>query len=159
MRVCPPAQGAPLPPAAAQVLKKMHLGNILESVPRLAALSAFDLQIHSGFPPTKPLTQLYQEAARAHTGQPFPDGEAYTQWVHLGDYAAGFYSYLFCRVTAAAVWRNTLEQDPLSPAAGLRLRNEMLSLGNSVDPAEMVARLLGRAPQPQDLFESLGLRV
>ncbi|CAG8663152.1 4154_t:CDS:2, partial [Acaulospora colombiana] len=65
------------------------------------------------------------------------------QFGHLYSYGATYYSYLFCRVLAGKIWKNTFEKGPLSREAGGKFREEVLRWGGSRDPWLCVGKVLG----------------
>jgi intermediate peptidase len=70
--------------------------------------------------------------------------------VHLMDYAAGYYSYMYSRAVASALWADVLDADPLSAAAGARLRDGLLRHGNALAPRQLLLQTLGRDVRPAD---------
>lgn len=57
---------------------------------------------------------------------------------HLVGYGAKYYSYLVSRSVATAIWNKLFACDPLSRAAGLRYRDEVLAHGGG-KPAKQIA--------------------
>ncbi|KAH6755680.1 Zincin-like metalloproteases family protein [Perilla frutescens var. hirtella] len=67
----------------------------------------------------------------------------HARFSHLVSYGAGYYSYLYARCFAATIWQKTLQEDPLSPAAGSALRSKFLQHGGAKDPAIILNDLVG----------------
>lgn len=68
------------------------------------------------------------------------------RFAHLaaaGGHGSKYYSYLYSKAFAAAVWETHLAGDPFHAAAGQHLREKLLSVGLSVAPQQMVTDLLG----------------
>ncbi len=68
--------------------------------------------------------------------------------VFSGDgYSAGYYSYLWADTLSADAWEAFLEgKGPYDAAVAKRLRDHVLSAGNTVDPAEAYRAFRGRDP-------------
>jgi intermediate peptidase len=64
----------------------------------------------------------------------------------LGPYAAGYYSYLYCKVFSANLWDKLFKNDPWSATAGETLKREMLQHGGARDPKLMLDKILGGEP-------------
>ncbi len=75
---------------------------------------------------------------------PHVDG---THWhatfCHLTTYGASYYSYLFCKVFAGAIWKQLFELDPLDPQVGKMYRDCVLRHGGTQAPMAMYRALLG----------------
>jgi peptidyl-dipeptidase Dcp len=86
-----------------------------------------------------------------------------THFDHLfgsDSYSAGYYSYLWSDVMAADAWKSFGESGgPWDPAANERLRDHILSDGNSIDRAEAYRRFRGRDPDVKSLFQARGFPV
>jgi peptidyl-dipeptidase Dcp len=73
-------------------------------------------------------------------------------------YSAGYYSYLWSDVMAADAWQAFVEADgPWDPAVNARLREHILSDGNTIDRAEAYRRFRGRDPEIKALLDARGL--
>lgn len=60
-----------------------------------------------------------------------------------GGAGSKYYSYLYSKAFAAAIWETHLAGDPFDAAAGRHLREGLLSVGLSVAPQQMMTDLLG----------------
>ena len=76
---------------------------------------------------------------------------------HLLGYQAGYYSYMWGLVYAQDIASKMHEMGMLSPAAGQRLRETILSRGGTVDESQMLHDFLGREPRMDAFLEHLGL--
>jgi mitochondrial intermediate peptidase len=65
-------------------------------------------------------------------------------FTHLFPYGASYYSYLVDRAIAAKIWKEILEQDPLSREAGEKYLQEVLKWGGGRDAWDFVAGVLGQ---------------
>nr|QIR83254.1 mitochondrial intermediate peptidase [Auricularia heimuer] len=74
---------------------------------------------------------------------PYAQGTSWqTRFGHLYGYAATYYSYIFDKALARAVWERVFAQSPLERSAGEKLRREVLRYGGGKDPWAMLAAVL-----------------
>nr|QPG55757.1 mitochondrial intermediate peptidase [Auricularia cornea] len=74
---------------------------------------------------------------------PFASGTSWqTRFGHLYGYAATYYSYIFDKALARAVWERVFASAPLERSAGEKLRREVLRYGGGKDPWAMLAAVL-----------------
>jgi peptidyl-dipeptidase Dcp len=81
--------------------------------------------------------------------------------VFAGDgYSAGYYSYLWSDTLSADAWEAFTEAGgPYDKAVARRLRDQVLSIGNTVDPAEAYRAFRGRDPGIAALMRKRGFPV
>jgi peptidyl-dipeptidase Dcp len=81
--------------------------------------------------------------------------------IFSGDgYAAGYYSYIWAEVLEADVFEAFTEAgDAYDPATAKRLRDTIMSVGNTVDPAVAFRQFRGRDPKPDALLRAKGFPV
>jgi len=81
----------------------------------------------------------------------------YFSHIFAGGYSSGYYGYIWSEVFDAETVDWFKENGGLSRANGDHFRNQLLSLGGSVDSREMIRKLLGRDATIQPLLKRRGL--
>jgi len=79
--------------------------------------------------------------------------------IFAGGYAAGYYSYKWAEVLSADAYSLFEETGVLSPAAGARFRDEVLSRGGSRPAMESFVAFRGRPPQLDAFLRHNGMTV
>lgn len=74
------------------------------------------------------------------------------------EYAAGYYSYTWSDVLASDAWEKFTEATnaPYNKDVEASFRVNIMSVGNTVDPAETYRKFRGRDPQPEALLRAKG---
>ena len=79
---------------------------------------------------------------RFHSLPFVPNTAPQLRFSHLVGYGARYYSYLYARSVASAIWQTSFQDDPFSASAGKRLVVNLLGLGrNLYDIIRGVARI------------------
>lgn len=75
---------------------------------------------------------------------------------HLASYGARYYAYLWSKVMAMEVYGEFAKDGIFNQDVGLRLRDKILSKGNSMDPRVQVENFLGKPVSYDGFFTSCG---
>jgi oligopeptidase A len=154
--------GVPLPRS---LFEKMLAGKNFQSgmqTVRQLEFALFDMHLHYDFDTgaTSALDlagAIRREVAvvpRPPEDRSLPHGFSH---IFAGGYAAGYYSYQWAEVLSADAYSLFEEQGVLSPAAGNRFRDEVLSRGGSRPALESFIAFRGRAPQIDALLRHNGM--
>lgn len=158
------AKGEPIP---ADLIARMHRARTFNAgfgTAEAQASAIVDMKLHlAGGEPID--TKAFEKKTLAEIGMP-PEMVMRHRIPAFGHifsgegYSAGYYSY---------IWAEVLEQDafsafteaggPYDPAVAKRLRDTIMSVGNTVDPAEAFRRFRGRDPKPDALLRAKGFPV
>ncbi|KAK2051212.1 metallopeptidase MepB [Colletotrichum caudatum] len=85
-------------------------------------------------------------------------GHGHANFGHLvGDYDAGYYSYLFSKVYSADLFHTVFKADPMDPVEGRKYRYAVLEKGGSQDEMKTLQEFLGREPKSDAFQIELGL--
>jgi oligopeptidase A len=153
--------GEPLPPPLFEkMLAAKNFQSGMQTVRQLE-LALFDMHLHYDFDPAreKPLDLLLRIRREVAVVQrPEYDRSPHT-FTHIfaSGYAAGYYSYKWAEVLSADAYSLFEEQGVLSPAAGARFQDEVLSRGGSRSALESFIAFRGRSPQIDALLRHNGM--
>lgn len=153
--------GKPIPQELVEKIKKASTFNQGFDTVEYLASALVDMKLHlSGDVTIDP--DKFERDTLAELGMPSEIVMRHRtpQFGHIfsGDgYSAGYYSYLWSDVlTADAFGAFTESKGPYDKSVAARLVKEILSKGNSVDPAEQFRRFRGRDPQVEALMRKRG---
>ncbi|KAE9978222.1 hypothetical protein EG327_007471 [Venturia inaequalis] len=134
---------------------------------RQVALGTFDMEIHQ--PPSQDacksldIAVRYSELRRSIEQYGGLEGkgkwgQGVANWGHImGEYHAGYYSYLFSKVYAADMYFSNFMRDPMNPREGRRYRRMVLEKGGSQHEMETSMQYLGHPPKTSAFYKELGL--
>ncbi|KAE8140092.1 peptidase family M3-domain-containing protein [Aspergillus pseudotamarii] len=83
-------------------------------------------------------------------------GHGQTRFQHLlGEYDAGYYSYLFSKVYSADMFYTVFKSDPMNCLKGRRYRYTVLEKGGSLDGMKIITNFLRRQPRTDAFYKEL----
>jgi thimet oligopeptidase len=121
-----------------------------------------DFTLHDKYDPTSSTTttEIVEELQNKITLYPYLDGtHMQAAFGHLMGYAAGYYGYLWSLVYAQDMFSVFEKNGVMDVNTGLKYRDIILSNGGSRDELQMVIDFLGREPNQDAYFKSIGLDV
>ncbi|QJC32846.1 M3 family metallopeptidase [Enterobacteriaceae endosymbiont of Donacia semicuprea] len=140
--------------------------NAALSLMRQIELSLFDIKIHNEFNPKKNHNQILDliEKIRKNliTIIPIPKWNKYTNvFNHIfgGEYAAGYYSYLWSEQLAADSFFYFKKNGLFNPIIGKKFLDNLLSLGSSQDPIILFEKFRGRKLNSNALLLQRGIKI
>jgi oligopeptidase A len=156
--------GAPIPDGLFQKMKRARTFRAANAQMRQVGFGFIDLLLHVRYDaardgdPVAYTRRLLQEFSPA----PLPAEHAMiAAFTHLFaspvGYGAGYYSYKWAEVLEADAFTRFRDGGIFSREIGAAFRGEILSQGDSEDPAELYRRFMGRDPDPNALLVRSGL--
>jgi peptidyl-dipeptidase Dcp len=157
--------GHPIPQALVDKILKAQTFDSGFTVTEYLAAAIMDMKLHTtpqgpGDPPIDP--DAFEKQTLDALGMPSQIVMRHrtSQFFHVfqsDDYAAGYYSYLWAEVLDHDAFEAFTETgDPWNPAVAKRLKDDIMSVGDTVDPAEAFRRFRGRDPQVDAYLRSKG---
>jgi len=119
-----------------------------------------DFTLHDKYDPTSSVTttEIVKELQNKITLYPYLEGtHMQAAFGHLMGYAAGYYGYLWSLVYAQDMFSVFETNGVMDIDTGIRYRDMILANGGSRDELEMVVEFLGRQPNQEAFFKSIGL--
>ncbi|KAF9877612.1 putative peptidase family M3 [Colletotrichum karsti] len=102
--------------------------------------------------------EIYPAEGPEAVGENDEWGHGYVNFGHLvGDYDAGYYSYLFSKVYSADMFHTVFKADPMNSEEGRRYRYAVLEKGGSQDEMKTLQEFLGREPKSDAFQIELGI--
>ncbi len=158
------AKGQPIPASLIDRLEKARTFNEGFGTAEAQSSAIVDMKLHlAGETPIDPET--FERQILEEIGMP-PQLVMRHRIPHFGHifsgdgYAAGYYSYIWAEVLERDVYQAFLEAGgPYDRAVATRLYDSVLSVGDTVDPAEAFRKFRGRGPNPEALLRSKGFVV
>ena len=155
--------GQAMPADMFEKLQKAANSNEGYDLTELLAAAELDMQWHS-LPADAPLQNAddfeKQALARAHldiAAVPPRYRSSYFSHIWGGDYAAGYYAYLWTQMLDDDAYQWFEEHGGLTRANGERFRRMILSRGNTEDLASLYAAWRGRPPRIDAMMKYRGL--
>ena len=154
----------PIPEALYTKMKKARTFRAANAMMRQLGFAAVDLTLHTGYTPTT-ASALVEDARRvmqAYAPAALFEGYAFlASFGHLFSsavgYAAGYYSYKWAEVLDADAFTRFRDAGVFNSEVGRAFRQSILETGDGEDPMVLYQRFMGRAPDPEALFERAGL--
>lgn len=156
--------GEPIPDELFQKLKRARTYRGANVQMRQLGFGITDLKLHREYDPAVhgDLLQYCAGILSQFTPAPLPEGYAMIAgFTHLFaspvGYGAAYYSYKWAEVLDADAFTRFHKDGIFSPEAGTAFRENILSKGDSEDPAELYRHFMGRDPDPDALLLRSGL--
>jgi peptidyl-dipeptidase Dcp len=156
--------GQPMPAALLQKIEKASRFNQGFATVEYLASALVDMKLHlAGDQTIDP--DKFEKDTLAELGMPSEIVMRHRtpQFGHVfsGDgYSAGYYSYIWSDTLSADAWEAfTAAGGPYDKAVAKRLRDDIFSIGNTVDPAEAYKKFRGREPGIAALMRKRGFPV
>ena len=125
------------------------------------ASAMVDLEFHLGDPPSDPMQRQAEvlDALGMPRGVAMRHATPHFAHVFSGDgYSSGYYSYMWSEVMDADAFDAFIEAgDPFDADTSRKIEQHILSVGGSVDAAELYLAFRGRMPGPEALLKGRGL--
>lgn len=146
-----------LPPDQIKKLVDAKLLNVGVKYSRQLLFATLDQRYHTD--PSVDSTEVYAQLSRDIMQIPIPAKTIpQASFGHLmGGYDSGYYGYLWSEVYAQDMYTRFEKEGLLSPKAGADYLKWILQPGGELEPMELITSFLGRAPNEDAFFKSLGL--
>lgn len=156
--------GTTIPDALFEKLRKTRTYRAANAMMRQLGFAEMDLALHVEYQPARDgdVMAYARSILQEHTPARLPPESAMVaSFGHLFGssvgYAAGYYSYKWAEVLDADAFSRFREEGIFNPDVGMAFREEVLSRGDSRDPAELFRAFRGREPSLDALLERAGL--
>ncbi|SHI64948.1 thimet oligopeptidase [Hymenobacter daecheongensis DSM 21074] len=119
-----------------------------------------DMTLHDKFDPNgaETTTDVLKKLQNQLTPFAYLDGtNMQASFGHLTGYAAGYYGYMWSKVYAEDMFSVFEKNGVMDQKTGLRYRDLILAKGGTDDEYQLVKNFLGREPNQDAFFKSLGL--
>ncbi|GAA4005960.1 oligopeptidase A [Hymenobacter fastidiosus] len=119
-----------------------------------------DMTLHDKFDPNGPetTTEVLKKLQNQITPFAYLDGtNMQASFGHLTGYGAGYYGYMWSKVYAEDMFSVFEKNGVMDQKTGLRYRDMILAKGGTDDEYQLVKAFLGREPNQEAFFKSLGL--
>ena len=158
--------GEPIPRDLFDKMNRARKFRAANSQMRQLGFGYVDLALHREYSPERDgdVVEYARKQLQEFAPAPLPtDYAMIASFTHLFaspvGYGAGYYSYKWAEVLDADAFTRFRELGIFSRDAGMGFRQNILSKGDSEDPAELYRSFMGRDPDPNALLERSGLLV
>jgi oligopeptidase A len=156
--------GATIPDELFQKMKRARTFRAANAQMRQLGFGFVDLLLHTRYQAERDgdAIQYTRRLLQEFTPVPLPPQHAMIAgFTHLFaspvGYGAGYYSYKWAEVLDADAFTRFRDSGIFSREVGTEFRANILSKGDSEDPAELYRKFMGREPDPRALLERSGL--
>jgi oligopeptidase A len=156
--------GAPIPEDLFQKMKRARTFRAANAQMRQLGFGFVDLLLHVRYSPEGDgdLVAYTRRILEEFSPAPLPPQHAMiAAFTHLFGspvgYGSGYYSYKWAEVLDADAFTRFREEGIFSRSAGQSFQENILSQGDSEDPAELYRKFMGREPDPNALLVRSGL--
>ncbi len=153
--------GEPIPKALVDKIKNSGLFNQGFATVEYLAASYLDMDWHTLADAKEQDALAFENASMKKIGL-VPEivvryRSPYFQHIFSGGYSAGYYSYIWSEVLDADAFEAFKETSLFDQATALSFRQNILSKGDTEDPAALYKRFRGREPKVEPLLKRRGL--
>jgi peptidyl-dipeptidase Dcp len=155
--------GEPMPPELVAKMKQAETFNQGYALTEILAAAELDMEWHTlSASPRIENTDAFEKEALAKTRLsisyvPPRYRSSYFSHIWTGNYAAGYYAYLWSEMLDDDAYQWFLDHGGLTRENGDRLRRMVLSRGNTEDPAAMYTAWCGAEPKIEPMLKERGL--
>lgn len=121
---------------------------------RQLSFGLLDQAIHSDEIPEDTWTYFNNLTVELFDWEISPKTNILGNWGHMFGYDSSYYGYLWSKVYAIDLF-SFFKSDPMNKKMGLRLREEILSKGGSLDGLELLENFMEREPNPDAYIQWL----
>ncbi|MET0359198.1 MAG: M3 family metallopeptidase [Pararhizobium sp.] len=157
------ATGAPMPQALFDKVMAARTFNAGFNTVEFTSSALVDMAYHTAESVEDPAA--FEAAVLERLGMPqsitMRHRSPHFQHIFAGDgYSAGYYSYMWSEVLDADAFSAFEETgNPFDPAMAKRLRDNIYSVGGSIDPEDAYTAFRGKLPSPDAMLRKKGLGV
>jgi oligopeptidase A len=155
--------GEPIPDELFQRMQRARTYRAANDTMRQLAFGSVDLAMHIDYTPQDgDVTRYARQIMASFSPTPLPEEYGMiASFSHLFGsavgYAAGYYSYKWAEVLDADAFSRFQAEGIFNPQTGRDFVEQILSRGNSEDPAQLFRNFMGRDPSPEALLRRTGL--
>lgn len=118
-----------------------------------------DMTLHDTYVPGETMTinEVVRNLQNRMLLYPFEEGTHFEcSFGHLSGYAAGYYGYMWAKVYSEDIFSVFKNAGVFNTNLGEKLRNDILSMGSTVDEMEQLKNFLDREPSNVPFLQSIG---